>query len=481
MRKFLTLIALFFASVKVVCAGASVATLSIENSAQLDYVNQDYTLRLDYVFSGDARHTEISLAKMGRLEGWWGRNVNTDRLHLRGNGIITLTDSATRKVLYTNSFSTLFSEWQSTPEALTTRKAFENVFLVPMPAAKAYITVELIDKSDNLTASFTHLVNPADILIRPITSPYTPDRCRYMHKGGDSRNVIDVAIVGEGYTKDELDIFYRDAKQTTDEILSYEPFKSLADRFNFIAVPVESKESGVSIPLKNEWKQTAFSSHFSTFYSDRYLTTLNLFDLHDALAAVPYEHIIILANTDNYGGGGILNSYVLTAAHNRWAMPVVVHEFGHSFAGLADEYFYDDGTDQYDLTKEPWEQNITTLVNFESKWYDLLSQELETSSENGKGKAKSKERRKNKQPKIGTGDYYGIEVVTKADQALPAYKTLVEADYKVGLYEGGGYLSKGIYRPYPTCRMRDNSYPLFCPVCVRAITRMIEYYTLAIP
>lgn len=408
----------------------------------------DYTLRLDYIFSGDATHTEISLAKTGRLEGWWGRTVNTDNLPLRGNGQITVRDSATNAVIYCNSFSTLFSEWQCTPEALHTRKAFENVFLVPMPKDKAYVTIRILDKRDSVTALMTHLVDPSDILIRPVASPYTLDKCRYVHKGGDSKEAIDIAIVGEGYTKEEMEIFYRDAKETADQILSYEPFKGKADKLNFIAVPVESKESGVSIPLKGEWKQTAFSSHFSTFYSDRYLTTLHLFDLHDALASVPYEHIIILANTDNYGGGGIYNSYVLTAAHNRWAMPVVVHEFGHSFAGLADEYFYDDGTDQYDLHTEPWEPNITTLVNFDSKWKDLVE-------------------------KSG--------IVAKADQRLPAYKSLVESDYKVGIYEGGGYLSEGIYRPYPTCRMRDNTYPLFCPVCQRAISRMIDYQTIVLP
>jgi len=415
----------------------------------ISYVfSADYTLRLDYIFSGDATHTEISLAKTGRLEGWWGRTVNTDNLPLRGNGQITVRDSATNAVIYCNSFSTLFSEWQCTPEALHTRKAFENVFLVPMPKDKAYVTIRILDKRDSVTALMTHLVDPSDILIRPVVSPYTLDKCRYVHKGGDSKEAIDIAIVGEGYTKEEMEIFYRDAKETADQILSYEPFKGKADKLNFIAVPVESKESGVSIPLKGEWKQTAFSSSFSTFYSDRYLTTLHLFDLHDALASVPYEHIIILANTDNYGGGGIYNSYVLTAAHNRWAMPVVVHEFGHSFAGLADEYFYDDGTDQYDLHTEPWEPNITTLVNFDSKWKDLVE-------------------------KSG--------IVAKADQRLPAYKSLVESDYKVGIYEGGGYLSEGIYRPYPTCRMRDNTYPLFCPVCQRAISRMIDYQTIVLP
>ncbi|MBQ2491739.1 MAG: peptidase M64, partial [Bacteroidales bacterium] len=190
----------------------------------------DYTLRLDYIFSGDATHTEISLAKTGRLEGWWGRTVNTDNLPLRGNGQITVRDSATNAVIYCNSFSTLFSEWQCTPEALHTRKAFENVFLVPMPKGKAYVTIRILDKRDSVTALMTHLVDPSDILIRPVVSPYTLDKCRYVHKGGDSKEAIDIAIVGEGYTKEEMEIFYRDAKETADQILSYEPFKGKADK-----------------------------------------------------------------------------------------------------------------------------------------------------------------------------------------------------------------------------------------------------------
>ena len=155
----------------------------------------DYTLRLDYIFSGDATHTEISLAKMGKLDGWWGRTVNMERFLFRGNGQITLRDSATNQVLYCNSFSTLFSEWQSTPEAKHTRKAFENVYLVPMPKNTSYVTVQIFDKMDCIVASFTHVVHPDDILIRPVASPYTIDKCRYMHKGGDSKDAIDIAIV----------------------------------------------------------------------------------------------------------------------------------------------------------------------------------------------------------------------------------------------------------------------------------------------
>ena len=71
------------------------------------------------------------------------------------------------------------------------------------------------------------------------------------------------------------------------------------------------------------WKHTAFGSHFDTFYSDRYLTTSRVKAINDALAGIPYEHIIILANTEQYGGGGIYNAFTLTTAHHPNFRPVV--------------------------------------------------------------------------------------------------------------------------------------------------------------
>lgn len=383
---------------------------------------QEKTLRLDYIFSGTDKSTEISLAQMKSLDGWYGRRVNMDRLHLAGNGQITVRDAEDGKVLYTNSFSTLFQEWQNSEEATRVRKSFENVFLVPMPEKPAEITVELFDSHRRPSASIRHTVDPADILVRPAGSHPTPHRV--LHQSGDSRDKIDIAIVAEGYTAEEAERFYADARTAMESIWSHEPFKSMQDRFNIVAVAPASRDSGVSIPHNHDWKDTALGSHFDTFYSDRYLTTLNLFRLHDVLAGIPYEHIIILANTDNYGGGGIYNSYVLTAAHNRYALPVVVHEFGHSFGGLADEYYYDDQYEEsYHSDAEPWEPNITTLFDFDSKWKDMMGKD------------------------------------------------------GVGLHEGGGYQSKGVFRPCDDCRMKTNQYPTFCPVCEKAIRDIINYYT----
>lgn len=381
---------------------------------------QDKTLRLDYIFHGDSSHSGIALSELRSLEGWAGRRSHMDELPLKGNGQVTVRDTS-GVVLYRMSFSSLFQEWQSTEEATLMSKSFENVFLVPMPESKAEVTVELFDTYGRVSASFTHPVDPSDILIRPAESP-TPSRDLLI--SGPAEKCIDVVIVAEGYTASEMEFFYSDARKAMNSILAHEPFKHLKDRFNFRAAGLVSASSGVSIPGKGLWLDTPLHSHFNTFYMDRYLTTLHVKDLHDALAGIPYEHIVILANTDNYGGGGIYNSYTLTTAHHAQFEPVVAHEFGHSFAGLADEYYYDDMySDYYHPDCEPWEQNLTTMFNFGSKWEDMLGRD------------------------------------------------------GVGVYEGGGYKSKGVWRGCKDCRMKTNSAPGFCPVCQRAIERIIRFYT----
>jgi len=383
---------------------------------------QDKTLRVDYIFSGTDKSVGISLDEMSCFDGWAGRRVNLDEVPVRGNGQISLTDVASGEVLYRQSFSTLFQEWQTTEEATRVRKSFENVFLLPMPDAQAKVRVELYDFWGNVSASLTHIVDPGDVLIRKM-APQVPQH-EYLLKSGSPEDKIDVVIVAEGYTAEESEMFYNDARIAMDAILAHEPFGQYKDRFNFVAVALESNDSGVSVPGEGEWKDTALKAHFNTFYMDRYLTTLRLKNMHDKLCGTPYEHIVILANTDTYGGGGIYNSYTLTTAHHPAFKPVVVHEFGHSFAGLADEYYYDDQYVEYYYPDcEPWEQNITTLFDFESKWKDMLD----------------------------------------AGEAQ--------------LLEGAGYQSKGVYRGSEDCRMHTNKAEAFCPVCQRAIGRIIEFYT----
>lgn len=411
-------------------------TISVYSQNFTDYfVNK--TLRIDYIFSGNSQQQSIYLDELSQLPSWAGRTSKLSELPLQGNGQITMKDVESGRTIYKTSFSSLFQEWLTTEEATQLPKSFENTFLLPYPQKPAEIEIVLLDNYHNVAASMKHTVHPDDILIHKRGETHvTPHR--YLLQSGKEENTVDVAILAEGYTEAEMDIFYEDARIAVESLFAHEPFKSMQDKFNIVAVASPSLDSGVSVPGKNLWKSTAFGSHFSTFYSDRYLTTSRVKSVHNALAGIPYEHIIILANTEEYGGGGIYNSYTLTTAHHPMFRPVVVHEFGHSFGGLGDEYFYENDlmNDMYPHSIEPWEQNITTLVDFDSKWKDMLQTQTPVPTP-------------------------------------PADKD----HYPVGVYEGGGYSVKGIYRPAYNCRMRTNEYPAFCPVCQRAIKRIIDFYT----
>ena len=401
----------------------------------------DSTLRLDYIFGGvvdQNGNISCNLFYDGatRTPQWSGRRHNLKTVPLRGNGRIIMRDAATSDTIYMTSFSTLFQEWFTTPESTQRPMSFESSFLVPLPHSKAVVEVELNNTHGKVMGRMSHPVDPADILIAD-RSNITPNPHRYIHKGSNPR-AIDVAILAEGYTAAEADKFYDDARIAVEAILSHEPFKSRAEDFNFVAVAAPSADSGVSVPRFGDWKSTAVGSNFSTFYSNRYLTTGNVKKIHECLTNIPYEHIIILANTTEYGGGGIYNLYTLTTAGHANFRPVVVHEFGHSFGGLADEYFYenDDMSEPtYVSGTEPWEQNLTTLTDFASKWQDMIPE--------------------------------GTPMPTSPADA---------AKYPVGLYEGGGYQFHGVYRPADDCRMRTNTCPSFCPVCTRALDRLIDFY-----
>ena len=384
----------------------------------------DQTLRLDYTFSGNAARQDIYVDKLNVSPRWYGKRKRLAELPVEGNGQITVRDHRTGLAIYRNSFSTLFQEWLSYDEAKTEKKSFENVFLVPMPKDTVDITIDLRNNRRKIMATLTHTVVPTDILIHHIG-----ERNRTPHltlqQAADTTRCIHIAYVAEGYQEQEMQTFVDDAKTAMEALFAHEPFKSMRNRFNIVAVMSPSKDSGTSEPGKGEWRQTALGSHFNTFYSDRYLTTLNLKALHDWLAGIPYEHIIVLVNTEKYGGGGILNSYNLSMAHHRMFKPVVVHEFGHSFAGLADEYAYEqEAIPMYPADVEPWEPNITTQVNFGAKWKDMVG---------------------------------------KIDG--------------VGLFEGAGYSLKDVYRPENDCRMRTNENPTFCHVCEKAIRDIVDFYT----
>lgn len=403
------------------CAAATVRAQAFD-----DYF-EDRTLRLDYIFAGDNRSQHIYLEQALSTSRWAGRKSRLTEVPLAGNGQLRVKDHKTGQLLYVHTFSTLFQEWQATEEATRLQKAFQTSYNVPMPKRPVDVTVTLTDFHGKVVGEMTHPVDPKDILIRPVGDNGIP--FRYIWSADsvpDLTGAIDLAIVAEGYTAAEQDKFYADCQRAVDALFAHEPFTTLKNRFNVVAVAAPSQDSGPSIPRKGHWSRTPVGVHYDTFYSDRYLMTQDIHRLYDVLSGVPFEHIIVLVNSGVYGGGGIYNQLLVATSDHRTFSQVLVHEFGHSYAGLGDEYYYDDGYETiYPADTEPWEPNLTTKVDFQSKWADMLP----------------------------------------------------DPSGRLGLFEGGGYQSKGVWRPSEDCRMKTNESPDFCPVCSRAIIRITDFYT----
>lgn len=412
------------------------------------------TLRLDYILCGDATHQGIFLQQAYIAGEWAGRRTNLQSPLLQGNGQIIIR-SLQGEVLYVNSFSNLFLEWQSYEEASRVPKAFECPLWVPFPREKVEVEVLLLNTRRQVSASIKHVIDPEDILIRKMSDNGLSRETLW--EAAPLERAYDLVFVSEGYTESEKSKFFSDAERMMRELFAIEPYRSRTDLFNIRAVFSPSLESGVSQPGLGEWKNTAASAHYNTFYEDRYLTTTSLRKIYDIIGTTPAEQIVVIANSSRYGGGGVLNNITLVTSDHKDSGVVFVHEFGHSFAGLADEYDYGDNADPiYPDGIEPWEPNVTTLVDFSSKWQDMLPGGTPIPT-----------------PK----DEIELTRKVRAEWQTFSKSEQESLNLKVGVYEGAGYRTTGVYRPVQECRMRMNECENFCPVCTRAIIRMINYCT----
>jgi len=421
MRTFLLITALF---------------LSFSIQAQFDQWFQPGAMRFDYIHSGDAKHEYFAVDEILKEPYWGGSVTNLIDTLQNGEYYVKVYDEATNTLIYSKGYCTLFAEWQFTEEARQTVKSFTETVVFPYP--KKDIRIELFSRelSGNYQKSFEYLVDADSYFIRPEQRLVFPTYDAMVN--GDPSVRIDIAILPEGYTAAEMDLFRSDCDKFARELFKFSPFKENQAKFNIRGILAPSAESGTDIPGNGTWKRTILNSRFYTFDSERYLMTFDNKSVRDLAANVPYDQIYILVNSSKYGGGAIYNHYNTSVNSNSSSAKIFVHELGHGFAGLADEY--DDGStafnDMYPLTTEPWEANLTTLVDFESKWRGMLPP--------------------------------NTPVPTPLNNENPL---------QIGVYEGGGYVAKGIYRPATDCLMRSFRGDEFCAVCQRAIQEMIDQYT----
>jgi len=402
----------------------------------------DKACRIDFYLCGNATNTTAYIDKIKQEPFWGGRRSHLSNDMNLGQYRFQVLDSVSNKLIYTEGFSALYFEWQSTPEALLVNKCFEQSIQFPYPEKSVKVIIEKRLDFDKWETLLQFGVSPDDKLIERNKALKIP--VKEIMKNALPENAVDIAVIADGYTIENQDKFFKDAQQLAENLLSHEPFTKYKDRINIYAIATPSENSGISIPEENDWKNTAVSSHFYTFYEPRYLTTSSIFKLFDFAALVPYDAIYVLANTSTYGGGGFYNLYALATADCKKAQKeVVVHEFGHSFAGLGDEYFQEDADvlDKMYVSKiEPWEPNITSLVHFDQKWKSLLPE--------------------------------GTPIPTPVNH---------NTKKEIGVFEGGAYLTKGIYRPSYDCRMRTNDAKAFCPICEKAVEKRILFLTTPNP
>jgi hypothetical protein len=409
--------------------------LTIQAQSNFDKYFTDKVLRFDFMFAGNSQKTTVYPVGMKQEPFWAGSNTNLINTFNTGNFKYEVFDSVGNTLIYSRAFSTLFQEWQTTDEAKKTERSFYEVATMPYPKEKVKFVLSKRGRDGIFSKLYETDIDPSSIYIKKETPVQV--NVTKVYFAGDPHSSLDLEFIAEGYKSDEMGKFRDDVKKMADLLIAEEPYTEYKNKINVWAVEAISQESGTDVPGENIFVNTALNSSFYTFGTDRYLTTQDIKSVNDYAAAAPHDYIIVLINSNRYGGGGVYNYYSGTTTGHALSAKVFVHEFGHGFAGLADEYYsssvaYDEF---YPLNVEPWEPNITTLVNFDSKWKNLIVK--------------------------------GTPTPTPAEDK---YSTVT------GLFEGGGYSAKGIYRPELDCRMKSNNSKGYCTVCRKAVKETIEYY-----
>jgi IgA Peptidase M64/Peptidase M64 N-terminus len=410
--------------------------LTLGAHAQFEKYFQDKSLRFDYYHTGNDTAEVYSFDEM-IVEPYWGGS-KTNLIDTMGYGkyYFKVFDEKTNQLIYSRGYCTLFGEWQTSDEARKTWRTISETVVFPFPKAAVRLEFYSRNRDGEFEKKFVYHVNPFDYFIHRDREMVYPSFDVMVN--GNPANKVDIVILPEGYTEEQMGKFINDCNKFQNALFSFSPYKENMNKFNVRAVLAPSKESGADIPATMDWKNTILNSGFYTFNSERYLMTYDNKSVRSLAANVPYDQIYILVNTKKYGGGSIYNLYSVCVMNNGFSAKIMVHEFGHGFAGLGDEY-YNASTGYnnfYNLKVEPWEPNLTTLVNFDKKWKDMVK----------------------KRTPIPT-------------PYTEKYKN------KVGVFEGGGYEAKGVYRPMEDCLMRTFDGDQFCPVCTKAIEDMIDFYT----
>ncbi len=411
----------------------SIVARSLSFGQTHEYFDLDRSLRIDFILTGEKHTQQAGLMRLEEEKYWSGTEHSLIWPFEYGTYQLEVYNK-TGKLIFKQGFSTLFEEWQITGLPRKGAASFEQSFNIPYPKDEVLVKLLVRDR-DNFKLVSTWNIDPAADNI--IKEPATREAILIMGDG-DYRNKLDLVFLADGYKASEIKKARKDAKRFGKFLFRNKPFDDYRKDINIWLVHEPSIESGTNEPCKGVFKKTALGSSFNTLYLKRYLFVQEVFKIKDVAAAAPYDFIMVMVNTERYGGGGVFNHFSVFSADGASAEKVFLHEFGHHFGGLADEYFNSEVAyeDMLDITIEPWQPNITTLVDFDIKWSYLIDD--------------------------------GLPVPTPRIKKFEGY---------TGVFEGGAYLNKGVYSPAMDCRMRTNAAKEFCEVCQSALVKMLELYT----
>jgi hypothetical protein len=440
------------------------------------------TLRVDYYHTGNDHQEMFSLDRIVIEPTAWPGDLrkSIDDTNL-GKYFFEVRDRATNRVVYSRGFASVFGEWETTDEARQMNRTFSESLRFPAPAAPVQVTLMKRDPANAFREIWSTTVDPKDHFIDTSVPP-SPGPLITLQKSGDSANKVDFLILGDGYTAAEASKFEKDARRLVEILFSTSPFKEHRADFNVWALCPASPQSGISRPSSGVHHRSPAGATYDAFGSERYILTFENRRFRDIVSFAPYEFVEILTNGATYGGGGIFGLYSTVAADSLWSPYVFVHEFGHHFAGLADEYYTSDVSYLPPTRKtEPWEPNVTALLDPATlKWKDMIApgtpvptpwSKAEFEAYGKEIQERRREIRRQNRPETEMDALFSEEK-KREDQLLASDKN----SGKIGAFEGAMYEAKGYYRPMENCIMFTR-HDAFCMVCRRAIERIIALYT----
>jgi hypothetical protein len=446
------------------------------------------TLRVDIQHGGDAKSEHYALERVVvEPLPWPGNPARPLDASNRGSQKFEVVDADSGRVLYSRGYSTVFGEWRTTDEAQATQRSFQESMRFPMPERPVLVKVYGRDAENRFAPSWSVRIDPQALDVERVSMPAPAQPVAIRHNG-DPAHKVDLLLLGDGYTAAQMDKFQADARRLADRLFSVSPFKERAADFNVWALAVPVPEAGISRPSTGIHHASATGARYDIFGSERYILTLDNRAFRELAQYAPYEFVEIVVNGKTYGGGGIFGQFSTVAADNDWADYVFVHEFGHHFAGLADEYYtspvaYAAGEHP---TVEPWEPNVTALLQPDKlTWQDQVSPvagpaavplptpwpKAEYEAYERDVQARRVKLRADKRPEAE------MSALFREEQAH-VEALFADARYRdaVGAFEGANYAANGYYRPQLQCMMFSRA-EAFCAVCQRAIEDIIDLYS----